>query len=221
MKFFKKNKNKIIGILFLIFTVVVINWSLEEPKQEKPKQKKVIIQKKKTKPKEENKNIKVDIKGEINNPGVYELTENNNVIDVINMAGGLTNKSDTSNINLSKRLKDEMVIIVYSKQEIKDMKNKEKITCPPCNNACIEEKDEKSKINITEDKKEENINEKININTASIEELQKLNGIGLTKAESIIDYRNKNGNFKTIEDIKNVTGIGEAAFEKIKDNITI
>ena len=139
-------------------------------------------------------------------------------MDAINTAGGLTNKSDTSNINLSKKLKDEMVIIVYSKQEIINMKEKEKITCPPCNNACIEEKDETSKINITEEKEETG---KININTANIEELQKLSGIGEAKAQAIIDYRNKNGNFKDIEEIKNVQGIGEAAFEKIKDNITV
>ncbi|MBR3362444.1 MAG: ComEA family DNA-binding protein, partial [Bacilli bacterium] len=167
------------------------------------------------------KKIKIDIKGEINTPGVYELTEENNVMDAINLAGGLTNKSDTSNINLSKKLTDEMVIIVYSKQDIINMKEKEKITCPPCNNACIEEKDETSKINITEKQENKEVDGRININTANIEELQKLNGIGETKAKSIIDYRNKNGGFKDIEEIKNVQGIGEAAYEKIKNNITI
>ena len=220
MKNIKQYKNKIIGLLFILFTVLIIGWSLEE-EPEKPikDEKPVKIEKKQTK--KETKKIKIDIKGEINTPGVYELTEENNVIDAINLAGGLTNKSDTSNINLSKKLTDEMVIIVYSKQDIINMKEKEKITCPPCNNACIEEKDETSKINITENEKTKEVEGKININTANIEELQKLNGIGQSKAQSIIDYRNKNGGFKDIEEIKNVQGIGEAAYEKIKDNITI
>lgn len=220
MKNIKQYKNKIIGLLFILFTVLIIGWSLEE-EPEKPikDEKPVKIEKKQTK--KETKKIKIDIKGEINTPGVYELTEENNVIDAINLAGGLTNKSDTSNINLSKKLTDEMVIIVYSKQDIINMKEKEKITCPPCNNACIEEKDETSKINITEKKETNESNGKININTANIEELQTLTGIGETKAQNIIDYRNKTGGFKNIEEIKNVQGIGEAAFEKIKDNITI
>ena len=218
MKNIRKYKNKIFGILFILFTVLIIGWALDE-EPEKVEEKPIKIEK--TEKKEEAEKIKVDIKGEINTPGVYELTKENNVMDAINLAGGLTNKSDTSNINLSKKLKDEMVIIVYSKQEIINMKEKEKITCPPCNNACIEEKDETSKINITEKKETNESNKKININTANIEELQTLTGIGETKAQNIIDYRNKTGGFKNIEEIKNVQGIGESAFEKIKDNITI
>lgn len=223
MKKIKKYKNKIIGLVFILFTVLIISWSLEEEPEKieeiREEKKEVKIEKQTKKEKAEIKKIKIDIKGEINSPGVYELTEENNVIDAINLAGGLTNKSDTSNINLSKKLTDQMVIIVYSKQEIINMKEKEKITCPPCNNACIEEKDETSKIDLKEESKEEI--GKININIANIEELQKLNGIGQTKAQSIIDYRNKNGGFKDIEEIKNIQGIGEAAFEKIKDNITV
>lgn len=221
MKKIKKYKNKIIGILFILFTVFIIGWSLEEEPEKIEKKPAKIEKKQKKEEIKEIKKIKIDIKGEINTPGVYELTEENNVMDAINLAGGLTNKSDTSNINLSKKLTDEMVIIVYSKQDIINMKEKEKITCPPCNNACIEEKDETSKINITENKETKEIEEKININTANIEELQKLNGIGESKAQNIIDYRNKNGEFKDKEEIKNVQGIGEAAYEKIKDNITV
>ena len=132
------------------------------------------------------------------------------------MAGGLRKDSDTSNINLSKKLTDEMVIIVYTKKEIQEEKNKNEIVCPPCNNACIKEEDEKAKI-ITD----KTNNTKININTATMEELQTLNGIGEAKAKAIIEYRNKNEKFKTIDEIKNVTGIGESAFEKIKDSITV
>ena len=220
-----KYKNIVLTLVFIIISLFVIGWSIKEEPEEKEIVKKdnIIKDEKKESKQEENLKIKVDIKGEIVNPGVYELTNKNNVIDVINMAGGLTDKSDTSNINLSKKLEDEMVIIVYSKQEIINMKEKEKIICPPCNNACIKETDEKSKIDITENKNNEinEKNEKININTANNEDLQKLNGIGKAKADAIIDYRTKNGNFKQIEDIKNEQGIGDSAFEKIKDNITV
>ena len=136
------------------------------------------------------------------------------------MAGGLSDKSDTSNLNLSKKLVNEMVIIVYSKDEIKKMKAQAEKTCPPCNNACLKESDEKAKLN-TQSKESNSQDGKININTATKDELLKINGIGETKANSIIEYRNKNGNFNNIEEIKNVSGIGDAAFEKIKNQITI
>ena len=220
----KKYKRIFFITLFILFTLYVIYWVVTDEDYEEPKEIKEIKKEElKEKNKEENqeKNIKkiiIDIKGEVTNPGVYELTETNNVNDAINMAGGLTQKSDTSNINLSKKLSDEMVIIVYSKDEIKKMKEDSKITCPPCNNACIDKKDEKSKL-IESDTKQENV--KININTATKEELLLLNGIGESKAEAIIEYRNKNGQFLNIEEIKNVSGIGESAYEKIKDQITI
>ena len=219
--FIKKYKSIILKIAFIIFTVGIVIWTVYDENYEKAKPKETIIKKeektneKKEKVETENKVI-IDIKGEIVNPGVYELNDKNNVNDAINMAGGLTKNSDTSNINLSKKLSDEMVIIVYSKKEIENFKKEKEITCPPCNNACINKSDEKAKI--AEEAK--NQNEKININSATIEELLQLNGIGESKANAIIEYRTKNGDFKTIEDIKNVSGIGEAAFEKIKDQIT-
>ena len=131
------------------------------------------------------------------------------------MAGGLTKNSDTSNINLSKKLKDEMVIIVYSKKEIENMEKSNENTCEPCNNACITSEDENSKLTSKESKSI------INLNTATKEELLTLDGIGESKANAIIDYRNKNGPFKNVEEIKNVSGIGESAYEKLKDNIEV
>ncbi len=217
----KKYKNIIFTILFIIFTIYIIYWATEEEKYEEPKEQiKEIVKKEEDTKEEKTEEIKViiDIKGEVVNPGVYELTTQNNVNDAINMAGGLTKKSDTSNINLSKKLSDEMVIIVYSKEQIKKMKEKDEIVCEPCNNACIKEDDEKSKLDNNENSK---TNSKININTATKEELLLLNGIGEAKAEAIIEYRTKNGNFTNVEDIKNVSGIGDAAFEKIKDQITL
>lgn len=162
--------------------------------------------------------IKVDIRGNIKNPGVYEMKDNDRVIDVINIAGGLTKNADTTLINLSKKITDEMVIKIYSKEEVKKINEKEVIVeyiekecnCENVkNDACI-------------DNSESNIeNKKISINNASLEELDSLPGIGTSKAKDIIDFREKNGLFKQIEDIKNVSGIGESLFEKIKDYISI
>ena len=216
MKFIKKHKEKIFIIIFIIFTAytVIDTYSLKEPKEEK---KEVTIKKQAKEDKETvSQKVLIDVKGEVNTPGVYELTVDNTVIDAIKKAGGLTSQSDTSNINLSKKLEDEMVIIVYSKEEIKEM-NKE-IECPPCNDVCVTKEDEKA---LLEEETEEKITGKVNLNEADIEALQTLDGIGEVKAKAIIDYRDKNGPFKQIEDIKNVSGIGDSVYEKIKDNITV
>ncbi len=216
----KKYKNILFTVIFIILTIFIIIWTVneeyEEPKEEIIKEEnKEIKNEIKEKKEKENTKVIIDIKGEIVNPGVYELTDKNNVNDAINMAGGLTKNSDTSNINLSKKLKDEMVIIVYSKKEIENMEKSNENTCEPCNNACITSEDENSKLTSKESKSI------INLNTATKEELLTLDGIGESKANAIIDYRNKNGPFKNVEEIKNVSGIGESAYEKLKDNIEV
>lgn len=142
--------------------------------------------------------VVVDIKGEVTKPGTYEMILGKRVIDVINESGGLTTKADTSNINLSEKITDEMLIVIPSKDDIK----KEEIN------------------NKTTPKKEQN-DGKVSINTASIDELKKIKGIGDVKAKSIIEYRNENGRFKSIEEITNVNGIGSSTFEKIKNYIKI
>lgn len=173
----------------------------------------------KKKSKKENiEDYKVDIKGEILTPGIYTLKSNSRVIDVIEMSGGLTENADTSVINLSKKITDEMVIIIYSKSEVKDFK-KTKETEKIVQEKCVK-KDENALKNdacITDSVK---ISGKVSINTATKEELMTLTGIGDSKAEDIIKYREENGPFKTIEDIKNVSGIGDSLFAKIKENIT-
>lgn len=173
----------------------------------------------KKKSKKENiENYKVDIKGEILTPGIYTLKSNSRVIDVIEMSGGLTENADTSVINLSKKITDEMVIIIYSKSEVKDFE-KTKETEKIVQEKCIK-KDENALKNdacITDSAKTSG---KVSINTATKEELMTLTGIGDSKAEDIIKYREENGPFKAIEDIKNVSGIGDSLFAKIKENIT-
>ena len=155
----------------------------------------------------------VDIKGMVANPGVYEVESTKRVNDVIEMAGGLTENADTSLINLAKIVTDEMTIIIYSKDEVLE-KYKEEVCVCDCplitNDACI-----------NNDSTSTEENKVVNINTASKEELMTISGLGEAKAEAIIKYREENGNFKTIEDIKNVLGIGDSLFEKIKDYITV
>lgn len=174
--------------------------------------------------KESKKVISVDIKGEIIYPGIYELEEDSRVIDVINKAGGLTDSADTTVINLSKKIKDEMVIIIYSHEQVEDFK-KTKEDESNIINKCIQ-KDSDSLVNdacIGEDNSSANnsLSSLININTSSLEELKTLPGVGDSKAKSIIDYRNTNGEFKSIEEIKNVDGIGDGLYDQIKTLITI
>lgn len=175
----------------------------------------------------------VDIKGSVQNPGVYTMDAEKRVMDVINEAGGLLEEANTSLINLSKKIKDEMVIIIYSDAQIEELlKKEEKIVyqivevekeCPDNrNDACINEKkdtiqDEKGENK--EDKIEGDF-QKVNINIADEEELTILPGIGESKAKNIIEYRTSFP-FETIEQIKEVSGIGEALFEKIKDYIMV
>ena len=177
------------------------------------------VKKEKKEIKDEKIEVKVDVKGEINAPGIYLLDTSARVIDAIDKAGGLTENADTSVINLSKKLIDEMVIIIYSKQEVKkfeETKEKEKLVQNKCN-----QKDENSLKNDACINNANNITNKISINKATLEELMTLNGIGEAKAKDIISYREKNGGFTNIEDIMKVTGIGENTFAQIKENITL
>lgn len=167
----------------------------------------------------DNHEKKLNIKGAVVNPGVYSFNEGERVIDAINKSGGLLENADTSVINLSKNLFDEMVIVVYTVDEVNAMKGKniliqyveKECNCPTLSNdACL-----------SNDSVKESDSSKISINNASVEELTKLSGIGESKAKSIVEYRNEHGLFSSIDEILNVSGIGEALFEKIKDNITI
>ena len=164
-----------------------------------------------TEEKENIEKIVVDIKGMVANPGVYEVDSTSRINDVIALAGGLIEGADTSMINLAKIVEDEMTIIIYSSKEVLE-KYKEEVCICDCplitNDACIEEQESSN-------------NEIININTATTEELTKITGIGEAKAKSIIEYRDQNGKFNNIEEIKNVPGIGDSLFEKIKDYITV
>lgn len=168
--------------------------------------------------------IMVDIKGAVKKPGVYMISSDNRVIDAIEKAGGLLDNADNSVINLSKKLIDEMVIIIYTDDEIKQMLEgdtaikviEKECVCPKLeNDACIDSK------TINNDNKDNVLSFPISINKASKEELMNLPGIGESKANSIIKYRDEHGLFTTIEDVINVSGIGELVFEKIKEYIIL
>ena len=139
--------------------------------------------------------IFVDVKGAVKHPGVFETTKDKRVKDLIEEAGGLLDDADTSTLNLSQKVKDQMIIYVLKHGE----KPKQ----------------------ISDGGSSSSNTDVININTANKEQLMKISGVGKTKAEAIIAHREKNGDFKKKEDITKVRGIGKSTFEKIKDKIEV
>ena len=169
---------------------------------------------------EEEEMMAVHITGEVKNPGVVRVKEGSRIQDIIEEAGGLTENADITDVNLAYVVEDGMKVRIPSNDE------------------------ELSKENIDENGQEENNHDKyitqdsgkgvivsneeidtsssiVNINTATQTELEELPGIGPSLARRIVEHRNQNGKFKTIEDIKNVTGIGDSKFEKIKNLIKV
>ena len=209
---YRYRKQIIIGIFIFLLIGGIISFAIINNLNKKPAKEEIILDNLPKKKKTKNKIIKefkVDIKGEVLTPGIYSLKNNSRVMDVINMAGGLTNQADTSVINLSKKITDEMVIIIYSRQQVKEFeKTKEQESI--VQGKCIKSSENALKTT----------NKKISINTATKEELMTLPGIGESKAEDIIKYRENTSKFNKIDDIKNVSGIGDSLFAKIKESIT-
>lgn len=139
--------------------------------------------------------IFVDVKGAVKNPGVYQMKVGDRVKDALEAAGGLTEEADSQKVNLAKRLEDQMVIVVPKVGE------------------------EAEEIPAGATSKEEAKEGKVNINTATVEELKTLKGVGEKKAEAIIEYRKKNGSFQTKEDLMKVRGIGKKLFESFQERI--
>ncbi|MBE6157160.1 MAG: hypothetical protein E7161_05445 [Firmicutes bacterium] len=180
----------------------------------------------------------VEIKGAVKNPGVYEANSSSLINDIVTVAGGFTKKAYTKNINLSRKVTNELVIYVFTESEYKKNNAKtitkavqEKCECSTydisnCTDNLVSEivssdKDTTFEDDTNSENEVENKTSLVNINIASKEELMTLSGIGEAKAEDIIEYRNSLGSFKSAEEIKNVSGIGDALFNKIKDNITV
>lgn len=163
---------------------------------------------------ESSSKIIIYITGQVRKEGVYELDENSRITDAIEMAGGLKEEANIENINLAEILEDGTKIYIPNKKE--NNKQTENINLIQKNTGNTTEI---SKKNNTENK--QNQNTKININTATQTELETLPGIGPSTALKIVNYRKDNGKFKNIEDIKNVSGIGDSKFNNIKNLIKV
>ncbi|TAN69894.1 competence protein ComE [Paraclostridium sordellii 8483] len=157
-----------------------------------------------------NKKITIFISGEVKSPGVVELYSEDRLMDGVKKCGGVTDEADMNRINLAMKISDEgHYIIPKIGEEIENVKDKGKETVNQTQN-------------LNDNKSEQNKeNNKININNASLIELDSLPGVGEVTAQKIIDYREENTKFKSIEEIKNVKGIGENKFNNLKDYISI
>ena len=154
--------------------------------------------------------ILVHITGQVKNAGVVELQKGARVIDAVNKAGGFTEQADTEEVNLAYEVSDGIQIYIPEKSEVSDDNEREYITTSSGNNVFMEGKIMK-----------ESNNTLININEATQTELETLPGIGPSIALKIISYREQEGKFLTIEDIKKVSGIGDNKFENIKGLICV
>lgn len=184
--------------------------------------------------KETNENkIIIHITGAIKKEGIYELKENSRIADAIEAAEGLTENANIQDINLAYVLEDGEKIYIPTKEETKQSKSEtteksiDKTTVYITKNTGGTEKSASNTENTNNSGNTKNNNsttsknEKININTATQAELETLPGIGPSTALKIINYRKENGKYKTIEDIKKVSGIGDSKYNKIKELIKI
>jgi len=160
--------------------------------------------------------IFVHVSGAVNKEGLVELKTNSRISDAIEKAGGIREDANTDSINLAYKLEDGMKIHIPTKQEVEKQTNNEDSTQSHITTSSgVSTNQEQSQNQQTTQ------NTKVNINTASQEQLETLPGVGPATATKILTYRKENGKFKKIEDIKQVTGIGEAKFEKMKEYITV
>ncbi|WP_125762584.1 helix-hairpin-helix domain-containing protein [Companilactobacillus hulinensis] len=155
-----------------------------------------------SKAKEKAEFVMVDIQGAVKTPGVYRLKGTGIVRDAIRLAGGPSEDAELKQINQAQHVTDEMQIIVPRIGEVAEPNAQG----TPTNNQSSGKKDSKGKVNI---------------NSATVNDFQGVSGIGPKKAEKIIDYRTKNGNFSTLEDLTKVSGIGDKTLESLRDQLTI
>ena len=214
-----ENKKKIIisisiiAILIIVITIYIINTNEKEEVDlnsillaNDEKKENIEIT---NKINEEENKIAVHIIGEVKKEGIIYLAKGSRVADAIKAAGGETKEADLTQINLAYVLQDGEKIYVPNKKE----KITEYITKENGNNLITEGNNTSNNL--------KGENDKVNINTANLNELDSLPGIGPSTAQKIIDYREENGNFKKIEELQNVKGIGDAKFEEIKDKIIV
>jgi competence protein ComEA len=197
-----KAKHKIIGsifILLLLAVFLVVGIVINKPKNYKYNEEDIFVDSlpNETVEKAETKRITVYIKGEVNKPGVYSLKSGSIVEDLIKLAGGLTLEANPdSKLNLAKKLRDEDYIYVDKKQDPGAV---------PASAAVYGSSG----------------SDRINLNTATLSELDTIPGVGPVTAQKIIDYREKHGDFSALEDLKKVGGIGDKTLEKFRDMVDI
>ena len=197
------NKNQLViaGIVITMIIIVVIYIFSIKPQTNENYENLEIEDVSKTEEEVEITKIKVHIAGSVVTEGIIELEEGARVADAIKEAGGTTADANTKKINLAQKLQDGQKIYIPNQNET--------------------EEDIMENLGETIEENSINSSSKVNINTATQTELELLSGIGPSIASKIISYRKENGKFKTIEDIKNVPGIGEAKFNSIQDQITV
>lgn len=194
----------IIAIFYYIYSQNQKEIFFEESKQENEVQEKT--------EETENKKIIVHVSGAVKNEGIVELEEGARVANAIEKAGGVRDDAYTKDINYALKLEDGMKIYVPTIEEAKQEKEEVNINSESSNYI----------ISSNNTKTNENSNgQKVNINNADESELDELPGVGPSTAQKIIQYRKENGKFKSIDELKNVSGIGEAKFQKIKDLICV
>lgn len=153
--------------------------------------------------KEQDSELFVDVKGAVNKPGMYEAQGKMRVWDAVGLAGGVQENADTKQVNFSQRISDQMVIYIPVVGEV------------------LPETETAKEVANENSQSEAADSDKVELNKASETELQTLTGIGQKKAQEIIRYREENGGFKSIEDLKNISGFGEKTIEKLKEQITV
>lgn len=219
MKF--KNKEKLIGALVLFVLLIVfltVGYYTTQPKKlsqkeveemfvevKSDKEKKDTVTKTSIESKDEisnGKKITVEIKGEVKKPEVYVLPQGSIVKDLINEAGGLAQEGDISKVNQATKLNDGQCVVIPSKSQ----NTSNNLQQSALTNSLQSSSGDSATINI---------------NTAAKEDLEKLPGIGPSMAQRIIDYREKSGNFNSIDDLKKISGIKDATLAKFRDKITV
>lgn len=194
---FSKEQKIIIGLIGIIIISIIIYYMTQKIGNDE-----IVIDNTESIEEEEiEEKIAIHMTGCVKNPGIIELEDGARIDDAIQLAGGLTEEADLTNVNLAYKVEDGQKIYIPS---IHDIEEKE----------IIQENQE-------EILSEENKTGKVNINTAKQTELETLPGIGPTIALRIIEYRKENGEFTDIEELKEVEGIGEAKWEQIKDFVEI
>ena len=177
----------------------------ETSTETKKKQQKEETESQKNLASEELEFLTVDVKGAVKNPGIYQLKKTSRINDAIQKAGGLTTDADSKSINLAQKLTDEAVIYVATMGE---------------NAASVSSNTGQSSTSGTSEVASQKGN-KVNLNTADLSELQTISGIGQKRAQDILDYREANGKFNSVDDLKNVSGVGAKTLEKLKEYVTV